>query len=191
MPFDDFDPDIDFEPDMEAAPKVELDPLKLQHYIDLRRSQQQLPFATLAGFIGALIGSAVWLGFTVAANTQIGWMALGVGLIVGAMVRHTGQGFDRIFGVMAATAALAGCAIGTLLAGCWLLSVESEQLFFADLVLSLTPGLVTGILRAMLSTPNLVFGGVAVIGAYWISVRRIRRRERAFFLVDPTPRRPM
>ena len=184
MSFDDFDPDIDFEPEMQAAPKPEIDPVKLQHYVDMRRSQQQLPFATLAGFVGALIGTAIWLGFTVAVKIQIGWMAVAVGLIVGVMVRHTGQGFDRVFGLMAAVVSLAGCAMGTLLAGCWLLSIESEELFFADLVLSLTPGLVTAILQAMLSTTNLVFGGVAVIAAYWISIRRLRRGERAFLMVD-------
>lgn len=185
MSFDDFDPDIDFEPEMDAAPKPERDPLKLQHYIDLRRSQQNLPAATLAGFIGALIGTAVWLGFTVAVNTQIGWMAVGVGLIVGAMVRHTGHGFDRVFGIMAVGASLAGCAMGTLLAGCWLLATESEEFIFAELVLSLTPGLVTRIFQAMLTTTSLVFGGVAVIAAYWLSIRRIRREERALLMMDP------
>ena len=183
MSYHDYDPDIDFEPEVQAPAKPEVDPVKLQHYIDMRRSEQHLPFATLAGLIGALNGIAVWLGFTVVANIQIGWMALGVGLIVGAMVRHTGHGFDRVFGIMAVVASLAGCAMGTLLAGCWLLATESEEFIFAELVLALTPGLVTRIFQAMLTTTSLVFSGVAVIAAYWISIRRIRREERALLMV--------
>ncbi len=185
MSFHDYDPDIDFEPEVQAPAKPEVDPVKLQHYIDMRRSEQHLPFATLAGLIGALIGIAVWLGFTVVANVQIGWMALGVGLIVGTMVRHTGHGIDRVFGLMAAVVSMAGCVTGTLLAGCWLVATESEELVFADLVLSLTPGLVTRILEAMLSPTNLVFGSVAAVGAYWIAIQRMRREERAYLMVHP------
>ncbi len=187
MSFDDYDPDIDFEPELERPPKPQIDPVKLQHYIDLRRTGQHLPFATLAGFVGALIGAAIWLGLTVSVNTQIGWMAVGVGFIVGLMVRHTGHGIDRVFGIMGAVTSLVGCGLGTVLAGCWLLAGESEEVIFADLVLSLTPGLVTEILKAMLSPANLVFYGIAAITGYWVSIQRIGREERALLMEDAVP----
>ncbi len=182
-----YDPDLDFEYEHQGAAKAEIDPAKYQHYIDLRRTHQQLPPAIMAGLVGAAIGALVWLGISVFTNFQVGWMGVGVGLIVGGMIRVTGHGIDRGFGIAAVVLTLVGCAGGTLLAGCWLLSVQTADAGFGDMVLALTPGLVAEIFKAMLSPMNFTYYGIGAVASYWFSIRRIKRSELAQLTVDPGP----
>jgi len=67
--------------------------------------------------VAAGIGAALWALITVATNYQIGFMALGVGFLVGHSVRAFGKGVDTGFGVLGAVLALAGCLAGKI---CWL-----------------------------------------------------------------------
>ncbi len=175
---EDFDPDIDFELKQQIA-ALEIDPLKYQHYIDLRRSNQHLPMAVVAASIGAIVGALAWLGITAFTTLHVGWMALMIGVVIGGMVRTAGKGIDRDFGLIAVIMTVAGSAAGTLLAGCWVLALQSEETAFADLLLSLTPGLITQIYVALLTPMNLAYLGAAVVAAYWLGIQRIRRVEMA------------
>jgi hypothetical protein len=70
----------------------------------------------LAGFGGlaaAFIGAIVWAIVTVTTKHQIGWMAVGVGLLVGLTVRLAKGG--RPFAVLGACLALFGCVLGNFL----------------------------------------------------------------------------
>ena len=89
---EEFDPDLDFEVQQHVAPVLEIDPIKFQHYVDLRRTHQHLPMAVIAGTIGAIIGALAWLGITVFTSMQVGWMAALTGVIVGGLVRVAGHG---------------------------------------------------------------------------------------------------
>jgi len=173
---EDFDPDIDVEVRQQVA-ALEIDPLKYQHYIDVRRTNQHLPMAVLAGSIGAFLGAVAWLGLTAFTTLQVGWMAIVIGVVIGGMVRVAGKGIDRDFGLIAAMLTLAGSAAGTLFATCWILSLQSEEAAFADLLASLTPGLVRQIFHGMLTPLNMAYYGIAAVAAYWLGIRRIRREE--------------
>ena len=175
---EDFDPDIDFELRQQVA-ALEIDPLKLQHYIDLRRTNQHLPMAVLAGSIGAFLGALAWLGLTAFTSFQVGWMAIAIGVGIGGIVRVAGKGIDRDFGLIAAILTLVGSGAGTLLSACWMLAVQSEQTAFMDLLFSLTPGLIGQLYAGMLSPMNMAYYGAAAIAAYWLGIRRIRREELA------------
>ncbi len=174
----DFEPDIDFELRGQVT-TLEIDPLKYQHYIDLRRTNQHLPMAVLAASIGAVLGALAWLGITAFTTLQVGWMAMVIGVVIGGMVRGAGKGIDRDFGLIAVILTLAGSAAGMVLAGCWFLALQSEEAAFSDVLFSLTPGLITQIYVALLTPVNLAYWGVAVVAAYWLGIRRIRREEMA------------
>ena len=182
---EDFDPDLDFEYVEQGPARAEIDPAKYQHYVDLRRTRQQFIPAIMAGLVGATAGALIWLGLSVFTSFQVGWTAVGIGLLVGAMIRVTGHGFDRIFGVAAVAITLAGCAGGTLLSGCWLLSIQTADTGFADMLLALTPGLAVEIFKAMLSPMSLTCYGVGAVASYWLSIRRIKAAELAELTVDP------
>jgi hypothetical protein len=50
--------------------------------------------AIVGGLIGGLIGAAIWAGISYATNYEIGWIAWGVGFLVGAGVRMGAQEWD-------------------------------------------------------------------------------------------------
>ena len=162
---EDFDPDIDFELKQQFT-ALAIDPAKYQHYIDLRRTDQHLPMAVLAASIGAIVGALAWLGVTAFTSLQVGWMAILIGFVVGGMVRGAGKGIDRDFGLIAAIMTLAGSAAGTLLAGCWMLALQSREAAFADVLTSLTPGLVKQIFVAMLTPTTMACYAAAVVPAF-------------------------
>ncbi len=184
-----YDPDLDYvEPGKATAPALEIDPAKLQHFIDVQRTRQHLPLGIVAGLTGALVGAGIWVGITVVTNFQIGWMAVGVGFLVGIMVRVGGRGIDPVFGVAGAALALLGCAIGNFLSGCWFLAGETADAGFADILLSMTPGLALEIAKAMFSPVDLIFYGIALFEGYRFSIRRLTRDElEQLALSGPTP----
>lgn len=50
--------------------------------------------ALVGGIIGGVIGAAVWAGISYSTNHEIGWIAWGVGFVVGAGVRLGAQDWD-------------------------------------------------------------------------------------------------
>ena len=66
-----------------------------------------------AGLGAAFIGAIAWALITVTTKHQIGWMALGVGLLVGLAVSFGNGG--KQFQVLGALLALFGCVLGNFL----------------------------------------------------------------------------
>ncbi|MEJ2510629.1 MAG: hypothetical protein P8Y72_03430 [Anaerolineales bacterium] len=61
--------------------------------------QQNLGLGIIGGAIGGLLGAVVWAAVTYLTEYQIGWLALGVGYLVGIGVRLLGKGIDKVFGI--------------------------------------------------------------------------------------------
>ncbi len=182
-----YDPDLEFEDratrkqrtrqKRPVPPAVRIDPAQVQHYMDIQRSEAHLPLGVMAGLIGASVGGTLWFGVTALTSFQVGWMAIGVGLIAGSMVRVAGRGIDRVFGITGALLTIFGCALGSFLSGCWFVAAETQGAGFVELLAKMTPGLAIEILKAMAAPMNLIFAGVAIFAAYWISLRRNGREE--------------
>src|SRR5882672_10328355 len=71
---------------------------------------ENLPMGFMAGLIAAAVGAGLWALVTILTGYQIGWMAVGVGFLVGWAVRAGGKGTHTVFGMMGAMLALGGCA---------------------------------------------------------------------------------
>jgi len=70
----------------------------------------------LAGLVAAIIGSAIWMGITVAmGGVHVGYVALGVGALVGFAIRYAGHGSSIVFGIFGAVFTLLSCFCGEVL----------------------------------------------------------------------------
>jgi len=130
---------------------------------------ENLPRAFVAGSVAAALGAALWAAITLLTNHQIGWMAVGVGGLVGVAVRRAGHGTTRAFGILGAVLAVGGCLAGNLLTGAVVLAREwdmSLPLFFARL----TPDFMVELMTAMFDPIDLLFYGVAVWQGYKFSM---------------------
>ena len=142
------------------------------------RAEQSLGTAVIAGAVAAACGAAAWAAITVATGYQIGFMAIGIGFLVGLAVRRFGRGVDTLYGAAGSALALAGCVAGNLLAGCAMVASEA-QVGLWDVVSRLTPSLAVELLTAMFTPMDVLFYGLAAYEGYRLSFRRFTRADVA------------
>jgi hypothetical protein len=86
-----------------------------EEYLAHLRKDQNLGMAVVAGAGASLVGAVLWAVVTVMTGWQIGFMAIGVGILVGFAVRFFGKGVDIPFGIVGAVFSLLGCVFGNFL----------------------------------------------------------------------------
>ena len=128
-----------------------------------------LPFAVGAGVVAMFVGTAIWVGITVATNFQIGYMAVGVGFLVGLAMRFAGRGVGQPYHAIGAVLGLLGCALGNLFTGCVLLAREVET-SFGDVLSKLDVEMAGSIMGAMFSPMDILFYVLAAMAGWKYSV---------------------
>lgn len=163
-------------PQTEQPTPTEIDALKLQRFRQNIKENQNLSLGLFAGLIAAALGALMWALVTDLTHYQIGWMAVGVGFLVGYFVRRFGQGIDPVFGVMGAVLALAGCMVGNVLSACMLLA-HQESLGVLDVLVNLNFTACIELVRVTFHPLDLLFYGIAVYEGYKFSFRQISPQE--------------
>ncbi len=156
----------------------EIDQMKVEMLLQEIRDNQNLMMGLLGGVLAAAVGAAVWAVVTVFTGYQIGFMAIGVGLLVGFAVRLFGKGIDKSFGIAGAVLALLGCLAGNLLTTCIFIS-RQEQVDLLEVFMSLDPMLVVQLFKVTFSPIDLLFYGIAVYEGYQFSFRRLTDEDLA------------
>jgi len=129
-----------------------------------------MPLAIVAGVVAALIGAALWAVITVTTGYQIGFMAIGVGFLVGLSVGRLGKGTTPAYGILGAALSLAGCVVGNVLAITGFIAQNESQPFFVVLSQLNIPA-IPSILIETFSPIDLVFYAIAVYEGYKLSFR--------------------
>jgi hypothetical protein len=138
-------------------------------------SEPSIARAVLAGFFAALVGAVLWAVITVALKAQIGFMAIGVGLLVAWAVRTLGKGSSPTYGVIGAVFALFGCVLGNLLAACGFLATgQGAPLGGVTLRVLSSPSLAFGLLQATFNAMDVLFDAIAAYEGY-----KLARRAKA------------
>ena len=163
-----------------------IDPFKLQSLVQQLKNSQNLPLGILGGLGAAIIGAVIWAAITVITDYQIGWMAVGVGFLVGLAVRTFGKGIDRIFGIVGAAWSLLGCLAGNLLTITAVIA-QQEAVPFIEvfLFLATSPGVVVELMTATFSPIDLLFYGIAVYEGYKLSFRQLSKAELSGLMTEP------
>jgi hypothetical protein len=130
--------------------------------------ESNLPLAILGGVAAALVGAALWAVITVTTGYQIGFMAIGVGFLVGYAVRLAGKGSTPVFGAVGALLSLAGCVVGNVLAIAGFIASDVGQPFFAVLS-QIEMATVPSMLTETFSAIDVVFYAIAVYEGYKLS----------------------
>lgn len=149
---------------------------KLEALLRHKTSQQNLPFAIAAGILSASIGAVIWAAVTVTTQYQIGWMAIGVGFLVGYAVRKFGKGMSQIYGVIGAGFALLGCLVGNFLSIIGFVANE-EQLGYAETLGALNYAAIPELMMATFSPMDLLFYAIAIYQGYKLSFAGITEDE--------------
>jgi hypothetical protein len=140
------------------------------------RSQQNFPLAVLAGSGAALAGAGLWLAITVATHLTIGYMAVGVGFLVGYAVRTQGKGLSPMYGVLGATLALLGCMLGNFSSVVVIVANSENETYLDTTLFFLTNPVALG-LALVNSFADLLFYGIALYEGYHLSFRQLTEQD--------------
>lgn len=133
--------------------------------------EQNFPMALIAGAFAALAGAGAWAGVTVATGYQIGWMAIGVGVLVGYAVRYAGKGIELPYSVVGAVFALLGCVIGNLLTVSYFVAEEYGVPYDVVLADAMAPAFAIEMLTATFAPMDVLFYALAVYCGFKYAVR--------------------
>jgi hypothetical protein len=136
----------------------------------VRGREENLLFGTLAGILAAAVGAAIWMGITLATNSHLGIVALGVGALVGLTVRFVGNGRGMLFGIIGAALTLFGCLGGEILTLIQQ-SSSAERDFYNTLITSDLTQLLTTIFNRMDPITYLIYG-IGIFEGYKLSIRK-------------------
>jgi uncharacterized membrane protein YsdA (DUF1294 family) len=156
----------------------EYDAAKVKKYVARLRDQQNLGLALAGGAIGAAVGAALWGIITAATNFQIGWEAVGVGFLVGFLVRKLGRGIDPIYGYIGAAFSLIGCLAGNLLAVMIAVSNHSGTPL-GSIAARMSPQIAWDMIVADFSPIDLLFYGLGLYYGYRNSFHRVSADDLA------------
>ena len=155
-----------------AAAEPQIDQAKLNALVARMQHEQNFVMGLLAGIVAAIAGALLWAGITAATQYQIGWMAVGIGFLVGFAVRLFGKGMSSIYGVMGAILSLAGCLLGNLLS-ISIFGAKELDIPVMEFISRLNPNIAGQLMAATFSPMDLLFYAIAVYEGYRFSIRGI------------------
>jgi hypothetical protein len=155
-------------------PQVPNPALKLT--LEALRSEQSLAMGVFAGFVAAIAGAAAWGLVTAYTEYQIGYMAIGIGFLVGFAVRLAGKGVDPSFGVLSAVLSLLGCVLGNLWTMTYFLAAK-QGIPFLKAVSQLNPDIAVNIMVSTFNYMDVLFYGLALYFGYKYGFRQINEDE--------------
>jgi hypothetical protein len=131
--------------------------------------KHNLILAVIAGAVSCAVSAAIWAGVTIATEYQIGWMAVGVGFLVGYSVRFLGQGESMIYGVIGAFFAVMGCALGNLFSMLGFMA-QAESLAMMDVITTFDYSLSFDVLTATFEPMDALFYGIALYEGFKFAI---------------------
>ena len=156
----------------QAQPEFQISEQEAERALEVFRQEQNLVVGSMAGLIAAVSGAAVWAGVTVVTEYQIGWMAVGLGFLVGIAIRAMGRGIDQVFGVVGAVMALVGCVLGNVFTIVWYISAQTGSSLLSVLT-QLDMELVIDLITETFQVMDILFYGLALYFGYKYSFRQL------------------
>lgn len=133
------------------------------------KPEGNLPKAVLLGIAACLLSSIAWAAVTFLTGYQIGFMAIGVGLLVGFAVR-IGNGSTNSYRLLGAGLSLVGCILGNVLTIYLYISKEMDSPIL-DVVQAIPFSMLTDAMGKSFQVIDLLFYGLAIYEAWKFSVR--------------------
>jgi len=133
---------------------------------------QDLIYAIIGGFFISIISALIWAAITVSTEYQIGYMAIGLGILVGFGVRFFGAGIDPIFGFIGGFFALFGCLLGNLFSQVGFIA-DAQALGYFETLTFFDLETIIQVYQESFDIIDLGFYGIAISAGYKFAFRPI------------------
>jgi len=139
--------------------------------IEQMDTDSNLIMGLIGGGVAMLVSAVIWGVVTYLTEYQIGWMAIGVGFLVGIAVKFFGKGKTPIYGISSAILALIGCVLGNLLFYSGVIARE-EGISFLEVffLLLINPTAVIEVFTIAFSFMDVLFYGLAAYTGYQTAI---------------------
>lgn len=168
--------DVDLAGISAETPTPELTEQQAAMLMQALHEEQNLVMGGLSGFVAAMLGAGIWATVTVTTEYQIGWMAVGIGFLVGYAVRLVGKGLTPVFGALSAVLSLFGCIAGNLLTFAWFIA-SAEGMTIMDVAAQLNFAIVVEILTSTFEVMDVLFYGMAAYFGYKTAFRQVTQAD--------------
>ncbi len=138
--------------------------------------EQKFPSALLLGCIAGLLGSILWAFISILTGYQIGYMAVGIGALVGFTIRYFGKGFEMQYALLGAIISLLSCLLGNLLSVVGFAAKEFDLGYF-QIIGNLNFSVVLSIMTETFTFIDLVFYGIAIYEGYRFATLKFTERS--------------
>ena len=157
---------------------LDLGQREIKQTIPDRQAKQSLSVALVAGITAAVVAALVWALITMTTSYHAGWMAVGVGFLVGGAVRMMGRGVDKSSGYLGAAVSVLGCLLGNLLSACAVVAVQENLSALSVLThICSKPVIIPAATIATFQPLDLLFWAVGIYAGYRLSFRRVPHAE--------------
>ena len=129
-----------------------------------------IPGVVIAGAVAAVIGAIIWAVITRLTGYQIGFMAIGIGILVGVTVRVASDQGGMEMGLLGGVLSLFGVVLGNLMAACAFIA-KSNSLPFMQVLMDVfsDPTTVGRVMRGWFSIIDLLFYGIAIYTGFKVA----------------------
>jgi hypothetical protein len=141
-------------------------------------TESNLIMGLIGGTLAMLVSAVIWGAITYFTQYQIGWMAIGVGFLVGIAVKFFGRGKSMIYGLSSAGLALIGCLLGNLMFYAGAIAQEEGTSFLTVLFFFLTsPAAAIELFTLAFDFMDILFYALAAYVGFStaLDIRRARR----------------
>lgn len=149
-----------------------------QPAIEQLDDQPNLLLGLLGGGFAMLVGAIVWGAITYFTEYQIGWLAIGVGFLVGIAIKFFGRGKSMLFGISGAILALIGCLLGNLIFYSGIIAREEGASFLnVFFFLLVNPAAIIEVFTIAFDFMDLIFYALAAYAGFStaMDLKRARR----------------
>jgi hypothetical protein len=143
-------------------------PASATSFVTPAAPSSNLPLGIGAGGCAAVIGAVVWAGIAYATGYVIGYIAIGIGFLVGLAIRKFGRGTTQVYGLAGGALALAGCLLGDLFTG---IAMASKNLSVSMMTVfeNLPPDIILSMIKEQDPMGWIIYG-IAVYAGFKYSV---------------------
>ena len=174
----DFDEECEnFEKDEEllkmAPPKPDDFPVSMTEEELL--AEENLPKGVLYASVACILGAVAWSLISVSTGLQMGYMAIGVGFLVGFAMRQ-GKGIRPVFGILGAVLALISCVLGDFFSIIGYIAKDYDM-SYTDVLFGADYAEIFSLMTENLASMTILFYGFAVYEGYKFSFRAQNQPE--------------
>jgi hypothetical protein len=152
--------------------------LEARMALDVLRSEQNLVNGAAAGLVVCVVAAGIWATVTILTGYQVGWIAIGIGFVVGYAIQLTGKGIDQAFGITGGVFALVGCALGNVFTISYFVA-GSEGIPFMEILTQLDLEIVADMLVSTFEIMDVLFYGFAAYFGYKYAFRQVTSKDIA------------